>query len=128
MSEFEIQQLFIATRWEFDIPTMLFVFASLAFISLGLKFRGTMDKWDVRLLQLAYVFCSGFLFVRAQAAIVRASRLTELLMSTKPAFTIATPAFQQPTYFFRYGSFIVLFVVTLVVIQRSGKAQAGLAQ
>lgn len=119
MSEFELQQLFVATRWEYDIPTLLFLFASLGFVSVGTKARAAFGNPGLLLLQLAYVFVSGFLFVRMQAAIVRASRLTELLSAAHPSFTVATPSFQLPTYLFRYGSFAVLFVVTLVLLQRA---------
>ncbi|MEN9704325.1 MAG: hypothetical protein RLZZ393_204 [Pseudomonadota bacterium] len=119
MSEFELQQLFIATRWEFDVPTILLMLVSLCIVSLGARARDAFGTRGILLLQLAYVFAAGFLFTRMQAAIVRAGRLTELLAATKPSFILATPSFQQPTYLFRYGTFVVFFLVTLVLLQRA---------
>jgi hypothetical protein len=121
MSEFEIQQLLIATRWEFDIPTMLYIVVSLAFILVGMLRSQTSDVISVRALQVAYVFAAGFLYIRAEAAIVRAQKLGALLSASSPSFEIANPALQMPTYYLRVGTFLVVFVVTLLVLWRASR-------
>ncbi|MEP7243154.1 MAG: hypothetical protein ABI885_05650 [Gammaproteobacteria bacterium] len=111
-TEFEVQQLLIATRWEFDVPTMLFVIVSMAFIAIGVWRSGRLDVISAPLLQVAYVVVSGFMFIRAYAAIVRARTLGALLTDLTPAFEIANSVLQQATFYLRNGTFLVLFLVT----------------
>jgi len=123
VTEFELQQLFIATRWEFDIPAMLLVGFSLAFIAVRTSSASLLQGYRTYLYSAAYLFVAGFLFVRAYAAVGRAQKLSALLRSVDPAFEVSNPALQLPTYFFRYGLFTVVIVVTLYLLlrARSGK-------
>jgi hypothetical protein len=119
VSEFEIPQLLIATRWEFDVTNLFFIVLSAFFVALGIFKEKALEPMVGRALQLGYVVVSLFLWLRTYAAIVRGQNLGRLLAELDPVFQIANPALQQPTWYLRIATFVVMGVVTLYVLDRA---------
>lgn len=118
MTEFEIQQLLIQSRWEFDVPNYVFIFLSLACIVMGSIKGGFQHKLELRLLQLIYLLSSLFLIIRSYAAIIRGQKLGGLLVQMDPVFEFWNPSLQSPTWYLRLGTWIVLLVATLFILER----------
>ena len=126
MSEFEIHQLVIETRWEFAVPTLAILFVSMGFMAIGLWRTGGLDRIGVRLLQLSYVAIVALLTLRGYAAVVRAIKLTAVLRETIPhiQFDYMNPTVQYPTVVIRLGTLAILLVVTLFLLNRAIKPNA----
>ena len=126
MSEFEIQQLVIETRWEFAVPTLALLFVSLGFMAVGIWRPGGLDRLSVRLLQVTYVVLVAFLAIRGYAAVLRAIKLTAVLRKTIPnvQFDYMNPAVQTPTVIIRLAALVILLVVTLFLLNRAIKSDA----
>ena len=126
MSEFEIQQLVIETRWEFAVPSLALVFVSMGFMAVGIWRPGGLDRLSVRLLQVTYVVLVAFLAIRGYAAVVRAIKLTAVLRKTIPnvQFDYMNPAVQTPTVIIRLAALVILLVVTLFLLNRAIKSDA----
>ena len=126
MSEFEIQQLVIETRWEFAVPTLAILFVSMGFMAIGLWRTGGLDRIGVRLLQLSYVAIVALLTLRGYAAVVRAIKLTAVLRQSIPhiQFDYMNPTVQYPTVVIRLGTLAILLVVTLFLLNRAIRPNA----
>ena len=126
MSEFEIHQLVIETRWEFAVPTLAILFVSMGFMAIGLWRTGGLDRIGVRLLQLSYVAIVALLTLRGYAAVVRAIKLTAVLRQSIPhiQFDYMNPAVQYPTVVIRLGTLAILLVVTLFLLNRAIRPNA----
>ncbi len=126
MSEFEIHQLVIESRWEFAVPTLALVFVSMGFMAVGIWRPGGLDRLSVRLLQLTYLVLAAFLFIRGYAAVLRAIKLTAVLRETIPnmQFDYMNPAVQTPTLVLRLGALVLLLVVTLFLLNRAVRSDA----
>jgi hypothetical protein len=126
VSEFEIQQLVIETRWEFAVPSLALVFVSMGFMAVGIWRPGAMDRLSVRLLQVTYVVLVAFLAIRGYAAVLRAIKLTAVLRATIPnaQFDYMNPAVQTPTVIIRLAALVILLVVTLFLLNRAIKSDA----
>ena len=126
MSEFEIHQLVIETRWEFAVPTLAILFVSMGFMAIGLWRTGGLDRIGVRLLQLSYVAIVALLTLRGYAAVVRAIKLTAVLRETIPhiQFDYMNPTVQYPTVVIRLGTLAILLVVTLFLLNRAIRPNA----
>ena len=126
MSEYEIHQLVIETRWEFAVPTLTILFVSMGFMAIGIWRTGGLDRISVRLLQLSYVAVVALLTLRGYAAVVRAIKLTAVLRETIPhmQFDYMNPAVQYPTVVIRLGTLAILLVVTLFLLNRAIKPNA----
>lgn len=123
MSEFEIHQLVILTRWEFAVPTLAILFVSMGYMAVGIWRTGNLDRLSVRLLQLSYVALVVLLTIRGYAAVARAIKLTGLLMQSIPdvQFNYMNPAIQYPTVIIRLATLVILLVVTLFLLNRAIK-------
>ena len=126
MSEFEIHQLVIETRWEFAVPTLAILFVSMGFMAIGLWRTGGLDRIGVRLLQLSYVAIVALLTLRGYAAVVRAIKLTAVLRQSIPhiQFDYMNPTVQYPTVVIRLGTLAILLVVTLFLLNRAIRPNA----
>ena len=120
MTEYELQDLLISSRWEFDIPSIVFLLASLTIIVFapGVK----TDRFNIRLLQRSYFVASLFLMIRTYAAIIRAQKLGALVAGSEPLFEFWNPAVQTPTLYIRIALFLVLIAATLIVLERTIQA------
>jgi len=121
MTEYEIHQLVIETRWEFGIPTLAIIFVSMAFMAVGIWRPASLDKLSVRLLQVSYVALVILLTIRGYAAVVRAMKLTAVLLESIPEvqFNYMYPAIQQPTVVIRSATLFILLGVTLYLLNRA---------
>jgi len=121
MTEYEIHQLVIETRWEFGIPTLAIIFVSMAFMAVGIWRPASLDKLSVRLLQVSYVALVILLTIRGYAAVVRAMKLTAVLLESIPEvqFNYMYPAIQQPTVVIRFATLFILLGVTLYLLNRA---------
>ena len=124
MSEFEIQQLIIASRWEFDVPTLVLIFVSMGGMSVGITRPQSLPVLSVRLLQIAFLIVVGFLYIRAFAAIVRLRKVSYLLIENEPAFEYWNISIQMPTFWLRNALFIMVPLITLLLLERSKRAGA----
>lgn len=127
MSEYELQQLLIASRWEFDIPTLLFMALSLVFIVPALLQASRLERLTVLLCQLSYLLAAGFLWLRTHAAIIRGQKLGGLIAGQQAEFEFWNPAFQQPTWYLRIGVFLAFGALTLYLLQRASRSPDGKA-
>lgn len=116
MTEYELQNLIIATRWEFDIPTLFLVAVSIAYIAIGLWRSRSLSLLHVILLQISYLLIAAFMWVRAYAAIVRMLKVSNLLVESDPSFQYWNFAIQIPTYYSRMSLFFILTLITLFVL------------
>jgi uncharacterized MnhB-related membrane protein len=121
MSEYEIHQLVIETRWEFAVPTLTIIFVSMGYMAVGIWRAGGLDRLSVRLLQLSYIALVALLAIRGYAAVIRAIKLTAVLMQTIPhvQFNYMYPAIQHPTVAIRLATLVILLVVTLFLLNRA---------
>jgi len=126
MSEYEIHQLVIETRWEFGVPTLAILFVSMSYMAVGVWRTGGLDAFSVRLLQLSYVAMVALLTLRGYAAVIRAIKLTAALRQSIPhiQFDYMNPAVQMPTVVLRLGTLVILIVVTLFLLNRAIKRDA----
>lgn len=120
MAEYELQDLLIASRWEFDVPSLIFIFVSAAFMAIALGLKA--DRLSVRLLQASYLVATVFLVIRTWAAIIRAQKLGGLVASSEPVFEFWNPAMQTPTLYIRIALFLVMTAATLLMLERAGKS------
>ena len=121
MTEFEIQELLIASRWEFDVATYFFILVSTVFLAVALSRPGGLDKTAIRLLQLAYVVITAYLYIRTYAAIIRGQKLGGLLVQMDPVFEFWNPSLQQPTWYLRVATFILLTATTVFLLHRAAE-------
>ena len=119
MGEFEIQQLLVATRLEFDLGTAVFVLLSLAVMALAASTRLCGDAISRRLLAAAYLIAAAFVFLRVLAAIIRFAKLMRLLGSSGASLEVTNLAVQLPTLALRGGVFVIFIWLTLRVIRQS---------
>lgn len=119
MTEFELHQVLIHTRAEFDQPTFLLVFLSVGFITIGLWQTGRLPVFQVRMLQVLFVGITGFLWLRAYAAIVRLRKISAELRELETVFDYANPTLQIPTYFGRMSLWLLCLVVALYFLNRA---------
>ena len=118
MTEFEIQQLLIQSRWEFDVATYLFIFSSLSFMAIGTGLKVFHDSLNNKVLQLSYLIVSLFFMIRAYAAIIRGQKLGGLLVEMDPVFEFWNPALQSPTWYIRWATFLIVLITIVLVLNR----------
>ena len=121
MSEFELHQLILASRAEFDIATAIMLATSLGFIVIA-QLRTV--KWSVYarvMVIVTYVVASALIFIRTIASIVRFAKLNALLEAGDPAFIVTNLSLQLPTVALRLVLFVSLFLVTVYFLYRQGK-------
>ena len=123
MTEYELHELVVATRAEFDQPTFLLIVLSAAFIYLGLQRPAELPALQVRLLQLLYSVIAGFLWLRTYAAIVRLRKLSAELRELEPVFDYANASLQVATYFSRMAMIVICVAVTLYFLERAREAK-----
>ncbi len=123
MSEYEIHQLVIESRWEFGVPTLAILFVSMGYMAVGVWRTGGLDALSVRLLQLSYVAIVALLALRGYAAVIRAIKLTAVLRQSIPhiQFDYMYPAIQYPTVVLRLATLVILLGVTLFMLNRAIK-------
>ena len=124
MTEYELHELVVATRAEFDLPTFLLIVLSAAFVYLGLQRTAQLPVLPVRLLQLLYSAVAGFLWLRAYAAIVRLRKLSAELRELEPVFDYANASLQVTTYFSRMTMIVICVAVTLYFLERAREPRA----
>ena len=123
-TEFFLQQLIVATRWEFDIPTFLLMAFSIVFMWLAISKRRSLDISSMLLLQLSYLSISAFLYIRFYAAVIRLRKLSYVLVEQNPTFEYWNQAVQMPTYWSRNLLFLVLTVATVNLLLQTRREQA----
>ena len=91
MSDYELLQLVIATRWERDLPAFLFIALTTTMICLSLWKDGMLAQQSVRLLKAFYLFASSVLAVNGISATLRLHSLvaTEFSQWLSYALTLA---------------------------------------
>lgn len=112
MSEFEVHQLIVGSRYEFDLATLIYLLWALAFIFLC---RTDSKPWKLPGALLVggfYLTGAAFIALRCVAAIIRSIKQTALLDQTAHQFDFANPAVQLPTLVLR----LVLAVVAPIVV------------
>lgn len=124
MSEFELHQLLVASRWEFEVPMLAYIAISLGMMALAICRRGVIDGLSVRLLQLVYIMLALFMGLRFEAGLVRGQKLGVMLRESGATFDFFNPALQQFTWYERIATAAVLFLVTLVALERARKPRA----
>ena len=123
MTEFEVQQLLVATRWEFDVPTFFFVLVSMGFMAVGVFRPAALTALNVRFLQIAYALISGFMLLRCAAAIVRLKKLSVMLLEMDPTFEYWNRSLQMPTLYARIALFLVVFLLTLFLLNTARRGR-----
>ncbi len=113
MTEYELHQLIVHTRAEFDQPTFLLIVLSVAFIALGIFRANRLTAVQVRVLQLLYLSMAGFLWLRAYAAIVRLRKLSAELRELETVFDYANVSLQITTYFSRISLLVICLAATI---------------
>ena len=103
------------------MPTYQFIFLSLACLALGSVKACFQNRFELRLLQVIYLLSSLFLIIRAYAAIIRGQKLGGLLVEMNPVFEFWNPSLQSPTWYLRVGTFVVVLVATLFILERVAK-------
>jgi hypothetical protein len=135
MSEYEIHQLIIETRAEFDLLTYLFPIVSLAFIVVGIMCARASDvisdAISVRLTQAAfivsYIIVAVFMYIRVEAAQVRFVRAVGVLrqknVDPEYAWNILQPL-QGITADVRLWVFVCMGLLTLLVLLRAHRPKS----
>ena len=121
MSEFELHQLILASRAEFDIATAIMLATSLGFIVIA-QLRTA--KWSVYarvMVIVTYVVASEIIVIRTIVSIVRFAKLNALLEAGDRAFIVTNLSLQLPTVALRLALFVSLFLVTVYFLYRQGK-------
>ena len=117
MTEFEIHQLIVGSRYEFDFATVVYMGWSVAFI-----FLSRMDdrSWSPKTLRIAtwlYLAGASFIVVRCVASMLRGIKQTGLLAQTTQQFDFANPLLQVPTLGFRIAIYVMATVAALHFIR-----------
>ena len=121
MSEFELHQLILASRAEFDIATAIMLATSLGFIVIA-QLRTA--KWSVYarvMVIVTYMVASALIFIRTIASIVCFAKLNALLEAGDREFIVTNLSLQLPTVALRLALFVSLFLVTVYFLYRQGK-------
>ncbi len=113
MTEFEVQQLIVGSRYEFDFATLAYMAWALAFIFLSRRSDAPWDKTTYRLATLLYLTGAGFIAIRCLASMLRGLKQNMLLAEMTHQFEVANPAVQYPTLIFRLAIYIVPLIVAL---------------
>ena len=120
MSEFEVHQLLIAQRAEFDIATLTYVAVSGFFIALAILSKSNWEQRTRRLIFVTYLLISAFIVIRIAASIVRFGKLSIILESMDPEFWVSNITLQAPTLILRVAVIIVTAWLTVHIINRTG--------
>ena len=123
MTEFEIHQLIIGSRWEFDRASiMIFVLcASVGLISATA--RNGLNLVARRALFWTTLLGTGYFFIRGFAAMRRFALQNGLLSDIDAHFIHSFPAVQLPTLGLRLAFLAACLIVAIVLIN-SNKAGA----
>ena len=115
MDEYQINQLMVAMRAEFDGATALYVLFSLAIMALvSFVSEQRESRWNANISSWLYGFyavIAAFIVIRGAAAIVRFAELSALLASMDPTYHPGFLPLQLPTVILR----LVLLIVTTTV-------------
>ena len=124
MTEFEIHQLIIGSRWEFDRASiMIFILcASVGLISATA--RNGLSAVARRALFWATLLGTGYFFIRGFAAMRRFAIQNGLLKDVDAQFVHSFPAVQFPTLGLRLA-FLIACVTLAIVLINSNKSDAG---
>lgn len=118
MSEFEIHQLIVGSRYEFDFATLAYMGWALAFIIVS---RIDDRRWSVAatwLMGSFYLVGAGLIALRCAAAVIRSMKQTGLLSQTAHQFDFANPSIQFPTLILRLLLGILAPVVVIYFLRR----------
>lgn len=117
MTEYELHQLILASRAEFDIASLAMLFASLGFIFVANQGAAMWSTLNRRLFVFSYVIVSSLILIRTIASIVRFGKLNLILQSGDPEFLVSNVTLQLPTALLRIGFFILMFWLTINIIK-----------
>lgn len=115
MSEFEIQQLIIAARADFDAATTTFLGFSLLVMAMAIFSRSQWDRRTRWLFIASYLVTTAFLIFRVLAAMLRFGKAEALLQA--PAFKVMAPMVQAPTFALRVLVFVLFIWLTLHLLR-----------
>lgn len=123
MSEFEIHQLIVGSRYEFDLATLIYMVWALAFIVLC---RSDDKSWSIpgaSLLGGLYLAGAALIALRCVAAVIRSIKQTALLEGTAHQFDFANPAVQLPTLVLRLLLAIIAPVAVIYFLSKKTSAE-----
>ena len=116
MTEFEIHQLIIGSRWEFDRASiMVFVLCTVVGL-ISVCAKNGLNSMVRGALTLMTLIGTGYFFIRGFAAIRRFILQNELLKDIDAQFVHSFPAVQLPTVLLRVAFLVSCVVVALVLI------------
>ena len=116
MTEYELHQLILASRAEFDIATLAMLFASLGFIIVAHQGSALWSTFSRKLFLYSYLVVSSLIMIRTIASIVRFGKLNLILQSGDPEFLVSNATLQLPTALLRLGFFILVFWLTISIV------------
>ncbi|HKX80587.1 MAG TPA: hypothetical protein VJM34_18930 [Novosphingobium sp.] len=117
MTEFELHQLALVSRYEFDIATVVYMAWTVVFLFLC---RDRTERWSRGLgLSVAalYVIGCALIAVRCIAAMNRYGKELALLAKHPSIAIIMNPGLQTSTLVFRVGFFVIASMVALHFIR-----------
>ncbi len=121
MSEFELHQLMIASRWEFDYSTLVVCGIGFLFAIVALAFQGRLKASHSYLMMAMCLVPSAFFGFRAFAAIVRFVKIKREMGEMTLVFDPSYQALQTPTF---YSRMFILVLVPLIAIYLLKTAQS----
>lgn len=121
MTEYELHQLILASRAEFDIASLAMLFASLGFIAVAHQGSTLWGIFTRKLFIYSYVVVSSLILIRTVASIVRFGKLNLILQAGDPEFLVSNVTLQLPTALLRIGFFILVFWLTINIIKNLSK-------
>ncbi len=116
MTEFELHQLLIRSRWEFDRASIMVLVLSLSVCALcRLRSDGMSARlrWGLTALTLVG---SAYFFLRGAAAIRRFLHQSQILESLEPLYWHGFVPLQFPTLIARVSLFVACIVIALLFI------------
>lgn len=118
MSEFELHQLAISSRYEFDIATIVYMAWTAVFLFMC---RDRAERWSRGLglwVAALYVIGCALIAVRCIAAMNRYGKELALLAEYPSISIIMNPGLQTSTLVFRIGFFVIATMIALHFIRR----------
>ena len=119
MSEYEIHNLIMMSRAEFDIGTVVYIATGIALMCVVVLAKSNWSADTRRIITVVYLVVCGLIIIRIVASIVRFGKLNLILESMNPEFIVTNLYLQAPTLLLRIAVLILVPIATLRLVRQS---------
>ncbi|NND81747.1 MAG: hypothetical protein HKN50_04890 [Gammaproteobacteria bacterium] len=119
MTEYQLHQLLIANRADFDNAIVMVVLVNFLFIVLAMWKSGELPTQSVRRLKVMCLVATTFFTLRAIAGLVRLEFVIREMVQLESNRDLFVSVWQWPTLFFTIGAVVASPLVAMYFLSRA---------